>query len=114
MFTHLCNPFVMSLPIANTSHYQFVNALIYPAFYNSYLVFVIIFMLYLTEMGKFIHTTTQRGGGGGGGGGGGNTHDRFSYRLDSAGDKLIDWRCTKSKCKARLRTDETEYSTSPR
>ena len=36
----------------------------------------------------------------------------FSYRVDRArpGDKVIDWRCTytKSKCKARLRTDDTE------
>ena len=30
----------------------------------------------------------------------------FSYRLDKAGDKVIDWRCTntKSECKARIRT----------
>ena len=37
---------------------------------------------------------------------------RFSYRLDRArpGDKVIDWRCTytNSKCKGRLRTDNTE------
>ena len=37
-------------------------------------------------MGEIIRTTTERG------------------------DKVIDWRCTytKSKCKARLRTDDTE------
>ena len=34
--------------------------------------------------------------------------DGFAYGLDRASDKVIDWRCmnTKSKCKARIRTDQ--------
>ena len=57
-------------------------------------------------MGEIIRTTTERGRKG-------IIYDRFSYRLDRArpGNKVIDWRCTytKSKCKARLRTDDTAY-----
>ena len=36
-------------------------------------------------------------------------YDGFSYRLDRTRGKVIFWRCTKSKCNARIRTDDTKY-----
>ena len=92
----------MSLPIVNTSQYQLVYALTYHLF----IYFSVIFKSFLNEMGEIIRTTTEQGGGGS------IIYDGFSYRVDRArpGDKVIDWSCTytKSKCKARFRTDDME------
>ena len=38
VFTHLCNPFLMSLPIVNTSQYQLAYALTYLTFNSFHLV----------------------------------------------------------------------------
>ena len=37
-------------------------------------------------------------------------YEEFSYRLDRASDKVIDWRCANSKleCNARIRTDDMQ------
>ena len=56
-------------------------------------------------MGEIVRTTTERGVKS-------IIYDGFSYRLDRAHDKVIDWRCANSKlkCKARIRTGDTEKS----
>ena len=48
-----------------------------------------ILLSFLTEIGEIICTTTQHGGKS-------IIYDRFSYRLDRAGDKVLDWRSSTS------------------
>ena len=56
-------------------------------------------------MGEIVRTTTERVVKS-------IIYDGFSYRLDRARDKVIDWRCmnSKLKCKARITTGATEKS----
>ena len=77
VFTHLCNPFLMSLPIVNTSQYQLAYALIYLTFNGFHLVMFCHFKSFLNEMDEIIRTTTERGGKR-------IIYDGFSYRVDRA------------------------------
>ena len=57
---------------------------------------------FVTEMGKIIYATMQRGGKS-------IIYDRFSYKLDRAAIKIIDWRYTNTKSKWKLFLPSLRY-----